>query len=432
MKIPPFIATVFLGLGLVSLARGTAAQEWPEFRGPSGQGHAEGNLPIRWDATTNVTWKTPLPGEGWSSPILHRGRLFLTAAVPQEDGSVTDYALNTLALDPESGKILWNVQVFEQQGEEAPRIHRKNSHASPTPIASGDRLFVHFGHQGTACLDLGGNVVWRQTSLRYNPVHGNGGSPILVDGLLIFSIDGAEQTKVVALDAETGNVAWQADRNSTATKKFSFSTPLAIDVDGRTLVISPGSDMVCALDAKTGREVWRVTYDGYSVIPRPVYGHGLVFVCTGYNRPSLLAIDPTGTGDVTDTHVRWQTNKSVPHTPSLLLVGEELYMVSDRGVATCLDARSGQVHWTERVDGNYSASPLFAEGSIYFQNEEGGGTVIEAGTRFQRLSRNDLGERSLASYAVGDSTLFIRTAGHLYRIEKKPGDRESRGSGDKG
>jgi outer membrane protein assembly factor BamB len=365
-----------------------------------------------------VVWKTEIPGEGWSSPVLYRDKLFLTAAVPQGEEGAADYSLRVLAIDPNTGENLWNVEVFRQEAEDAPRIHRKNSHASPTPIAAGDRLYVHFGHQGTACLDLQGNVVWRQTSLSYRPVHGNGGSPILVDGRLVFSIDGAEQTKVVALDAETGQVAWQTDRGSTATKKFSFSTPLAIEVAGRTQVISPGSDMVCAYDAASGAEIWRVLYDGYSVIPRPVFGHGLVFVCTGYNRPSLMAIDPRGEGDVTDSHVRWTTKKSVPHTPSLLLVEDELYMVSDRGIASCLDARTGEVHWTDRVDGNYSASPLYADGHIYLQNEQGLATVLRAGKEFEKLATNSLEERTLASYAVADSALFIRTAGHLYRIEK--------------
>jgi outer membrane protein assembly factor BamB len=407
---------VLLMLGLSSIEAG----DWPEFRGPDGQGHAlSDSPPLQWSGADNVVWKTPIPGSGWSSPILHRGRLYLTAAVPGDDDKATDLGLRVLALDPGDGRVLWNVEVFRQAGEAAPKIHSKNSHASPTPLARGDRLYVHFGHQGTACLDLSGKILWQQTGLAYKPVHGNGGSPILVDDKLIFSIDGAEQTKVVALSVDDGSVVWQADRQSTAVKKFSFSTPLAIQVSGRTQVISPGSDMVCGLDAANGQEIWRVTYDGYSVIPRPVYGQGLVFVCTGYNRPSLLAIDPTGEGDITESHVRWKTDKGVPHTPSLLLVEDRLFMVSDRGVASCLDALSGEVHWQERVDGNFSASPLYAAGRVYLQSEEGQGTVLEAATEFRPLAKNDLKERSLASYAVDGSTLFIRTDKHLYRIEQR-------------
>lgn len=405
---------------LISLFERTGAADWPEFRGPDGQGHATtDSLPLTWSVTENVTWKTPIPGSGWSSPILYRGQLYLTTAVPDSDQEDADYSLRVLALDAGSGQVAWDVEVFGQPGPQAPKIHRKNSHASPTPLARGNQLFVHFGHQGTACLDLTGKILWRQTSLNYQPVHGNGGSPILVDNKLIFSTDGAERTKVIALDTETGNVVWEFDRQSTAVKKFSFSTPLAIEVNGAKQIVSPGSDVVSGLDAETGRELWRVRYDGYSVIPRPVFGQGLVFVCTGYNRPSLLAIDPTGQGDVTDTHVRWQSDKSVPHTPSLLLVDELLYMVSDRGVVSCLEARTGEVQWQERADGNYSASPLYAAGRIYLQSEEGVTTVLAAGPRFQQLARNELNEPTLASHAADRSTLFLRTASQLYRIDQR-------------
>src|SRR6185437_5702085 len=236
----------------------------------------------------------------------------------------------------------------------SPRIHGKNSHASPTPLVRGERLFVHFGHQGTACLDLEGKVLWKNTSLHYAPVHGNGGSPILVDDSLVFSCDGGDKRFIVALNVVNGEVRWKTDRTIEASRKFSFSTPLLIVVDGKKQIISPGSNVVCAFDPATGHEIWRVRYDGYSVIPRPVYGQGLLFICTGYNTPSLLAIRPDGKGDVTDTHVVWKTRKAVPHTPSPLLVGEELYFVSDSGQASCLDARTGQVHWQERLGGNYS------------------------------------------------------------------------------
>ncbi len=279
-------------------------------------------------------------------------------------------------------------------------------------------MFVHFGHEGTARLDLSGKVVWRKR-MEYNPVHGNGGAPVAVGQALIFSCDGANDPFVVALDRNTGAVLWKTQRSVDATKKFSFTTPLVIEVNGQTQVISPASDIVCALDPRNGSEIWRVRYDGYSVIPRPVYGHGLVYICTGYNTPKLLAIRPDGRGDVTDTHVEWTMKRGAPHTPSLLLVGDELYMVSDRGVASCVDAKTGKPHWQERLGGGFSASPLYADGKIYFQSEQGEGTVIAPGTTFRRIATNDLGERTLASYAVGDSALFIRSAQALYRIENK-------------
>src|SRR5262249_29243668 len=201
----------------------------------------------------------------------------------------------------------------------APAIHSKNSHASPTPLFHDSRLFVHFGHMGTACLDLTGKTIWRNNELKYNPVHGNGGTPILVDDKLIFSCDGGDQPFDVALNATPGKQVWRTDRRNNPPKKFSFSTPLLITVNGKKQVISPGSEAVMAYDPANGREIWRVRYRGYSVIPRPVYGHGLLFISTGYEVPTLLAIRPEGAGDVTKSHIAWSTRQNAPHTPSVLL-----------------------------------------------------------------------------------------------------------------
>jgi outer membrane protein assembly factor BamB len=282
----------------------------------------------------------------------------------------------------------------------------------------GRHLYVHFGHQGTACLDLDGKVRWRNTELKYPPVHGNGGSPILAGELLVFSCDGGSDPFVAALERGTGKVRWKVPRGIDAFKSFSFSTPLLIEVNGAKQIVSPGSDAVMAYEPATGKEIWRVGYPGgYSVIPRPVHGHGLVFVCTGYESPRLLAIRPDGRGDVTATHVAWRARQGVPHTPSLLLDGDELYMVSDAGFASCLDARTGREHWRKRLPGAYSASPLLAGGRVYFQNEAGTGVVVRAGKEYKELARNALDERTLASYAAADGALFIRTDRHLYRIE---------------
>lgn len=396
------------------LAPLTHAEDWPEFRGPTGQGIVtKGELPTTWGKDKNIAWKQTVPGKGWSSPVVVDGRVYLTTAVPGDGG---DQSLRALCLDAAKGNILWDKEIFHQESAKSPSIHGKNSHASPTPLVSGGKLFVHFGHQGTACLDLDGKVLWRNTTLHYAPVHGNGGSPILVEDMLVFSCDGGDKRFVVALDIADGSVRWTTPRTVEVTKKFSFSTPLVIEVGGRMQIISPGSNIVSAYDPADGKEIWRVRYKGYSVIPRPVYGQGLVFICTGYDRPGLLAIRPDGKGDVTETHVVWKTSKAVPHTPSLLLIGKELYMISDNGVASCLDAQTGAVHWQQRLGGNYSASPLFAADKLYFQSEQGTGVVLQAGKEFKLLAKNLLDERSLATPAAADGALFIRTEKHLYRI----------------
>jgi outer membrane protein assembly factor BamB len=405
---------------MLGISAATAA-DWPQFRGPSGNGHAAAtNLPTTWNETTNVAWKTEIPGSGWSSAVLVQNRLYVTTAVPIDRGSASGdaWSLRALCLDGQSGRIVWNGEIFRQDAS-APAIHAKNSHASPTPLVEGGRLYVHFGHQGTACLDLAGKVLWKNSSHRYEPVHGNGGSPVLVDGNLIFSCDGADDPYVVALDAATGQDRWRFDRPGDAPKKFSFSTPGVVRISGQTQVISPGSGVVNALDPTTGREIWRVHYDGYSVIPKPVFGHGLVFIGTGYDSPTVTAIRLGGEGDVTTTHVAWTQKRAAPHAPSLLLVGDELYMVSDKGIAACLDARTGREHWQQRIGGNYSASPIFADGKIYLQSEEGTAIVLRPGKTFNKLADAGFKERTLASYAVGDRALFIRTEKNLYRVERK-------------
>jgi outer membrane protein assembly factor BamB len=239
----------------------------------------------------------------------------------------------------------------------------------------------------------------------------------MVDGRLVFNADGAENPFVVALDKNTGDVVWKVERKAEARQTFSFCTPLLITVNGRRQIITPGSGAVSALDPKDGREIWRVRYgQGYSVVPRPVHGHGMVFIATGFNRADLLAIRVDGEGDVTDTHVAWRTTKGAPLTPSVLLIGDELYAVNDAGIASCFDARTGTVHWQERIEGNYSASPIVVGDRIYFQSETGTGTVLKASREFTKLATNQLGERTLASYAVAENSFFIRTEKHLFRI----------------
>lgn len=389
--------------------------DWPQFRGPHRNGIAgEANPPVSWSQGNRVRWRTAIPGVGWSSPVVSKGRIYLTTAKLNRAQNPT--TLNALCIDARSGKLLWDKIVRSALGER--KKHSKNSFASPTPIVHQGRLYLHFGHLGSACLDLDGKTLWRQTEISYEPVHGNGGSPVIEDGKLIFSADGKRTTKVYALDLRNGQTIWYASRNTSAKKKFSFSTPTILNDEEEPLIISPGSGAVSAYRVRDGKEIWSFDYgEGYSVIPQPIVAHDLVFVGTGYDKPSVLAIELGGHGDITESHLAWKTNRSAPHTPSMLCIGNELYFVSDGGVASCVDARTGKRHWQERIGGNVSASPLYANGRIYITSEEGVTTVLRAKKEFDILARNDLKERSLASLAVDGDAFIARTMSYLYRIE---------------
>ncbi|MEO8681830.1 MAG: PQQ-binding-like beta-propeller repeat protein [Vicinamibacterales bacterium] len=387
----------------------SAAQDWPAFRGPDGQGHSpERGLPLEWSETRNISWKTPLPGLGWSSPVVAGGRVWITTAVEQRGIS-----LRAMAFDAATGKEVVNVEVFKIGGS-ARDINPKNSWASPTPIVDGDRVYVHFGADGTAALTLAGEIVWK-SKFEYQSQHGAGGSPVVYGDLLIFSCDGSDAAFVVALDKRTGKVKWKTNRRGPAEQ--AYTTPLVITVGDRDQLVSVGAFRAASYDPLTGKEIWRVGYDdGFSNVPRPVFGHGLVFIATGFQQPSMIAVRADGTGDVTKTHVAWKLQRGAPLTPSPLLVGDEFYMINDGGIATCLDARSGTVIWQQRLGGTYSASPVFADGRIYFPAEQGVTTVIAPGKEFRRLATNPLDGGLLASMAVAGGSVFLRTDSHLHRI----------------
>ena len=379
------------------------AEDWPQFRGPAGQGHsAEVGLPTEWSESHNVVWKSPVQGFGWSSPVVADGRVWLTTAI--EDGGVS---LRALAFDVDTGDVVVNREIFRV--DEMAARNPKNSHASPTPIIDGDSVFVHFGADGTGALSTNGDILWK-TRLPYLSQHGNGGSSALYGDLLFVNCD-----FIAALDRRTGEVRWKTPRRRPAAQ--AYSTPLVIQAAGKDQIISVGAFRVAAYDPESGDEIWWVSFgDGFSNVPRPVYGHGLVYIATGFQVPALFAIRPDGRGDVTRTHVAWTLRRGAPHTPSPLLVGEELYVISDLGVATCLDAKTGETYWQQRLGGNHAASPVFVDGRIYFQSEEGTTTVVAPGTTFRQLATSELDSATLASMAVSDGSIFIRSRSHLYRI----------------
>ena len=403
---------------LLALLACTSApgEDWPQFGGPGAKGiSSEKGIPVSWSGKKNVAWKFRLPGTGWSSPVVVDGKVYLSAAVVGAKSSKDNPSLVALSVDGRSGKLIWQTELFARA--RSSRRHQKNSHASPTPLIDDGRLYVHFGTNGTACLDLAGRILWKNEELIYNPVHGGGSSPERSGEVIVFSCDGAADPFVVGLDRKSGKIRWRTKRPESSGKLFAFATALSLDLAGKKQVILPGANWIAGYDPADGSELWRAWHGGYSVVPRPLYGHGLVYFSSSFDQAKLFAIRPDGKGEVTKTHIAWQSSRSAPHSPTPVLVGEELYCVSDRGIASCIEARTGKLHWRERVGGNYSASVLYADGRVYFQSEKGEGVVIEAGKKFKVLSRNKLGERTLASYAISSGAIYIRGADHLFKIQ---------------
>jgi outer membrane protein assembly factor BamB len=393
-----------------------AAENWPQFRGPGGQGHAdEARLPIAWDQTNNVTWRTELPGQGWSSPVIWGERIWMTCAT---GGGLS---FRALCVDKAGGELLHDIEIFTRATPMT--IHNKNSHASPTPVIEEGRVYVNFGTTGTACLDSeSGKIIWSSTELQLDHMTGPGSSPILYKNLLILTCDGTNVQYVAALDKQTGKIAWKTPRSGelkmAPDARKSFCTPLTVEVDGQDQLIIPGAFWAYAYEPLTGKEIWKVHTPGFSTTPRPVAGNDLIYIGTGFMNPEFWAVRLGGHGDVTETHIAWKCNKKMPLKPSPLLVGNEIYVVSDTSTASCLDAKTGALIWEQRLTGNFSASPIIADGRIYFCSEEGRTTVIAPGREFKQIAVNSLGERIMASPAVTHDTLFIRTDKALYRIEE--------------
>ncbi len=447
------VRLVVLAVGLlpcggadVGVVGAEALPAWNQWRGPGGQGHATAaqDLPRTWSETDNVVWKTPIEGKGWSSPVLADGRLWLTTAVesPITEGEKQErlakvensdglqvsgpVSLRAVCLEAETGKVLHDVELLRQS--EPDPIHSLNSYASPSPILEvtleGTRLYCHFGANGTACVDAAtGNILWTHVLQKIRHENGAGGTPVLFENRLIFDCDGSDQQYIVALDTGSGAVAWKTERsgerNPEPQLKKAYGTPLLAEIDGRTVLLSTGADWLYAYDPADGRELWKQAYGvlGFSVVPRPIVGHGMAYISTSFMQPELLAVKlPSGSAL---PEIVWRVKKSVPNIPSPLLVGDEILMVSDKGVATCVDAHSGDVHFSERLGGNFCSSPLFADGWIYVGNREGETFVLAPGEEFRVEATNHLdGEIMATPIAVGGA-IFLRTDKALYRIEQR-------------
>ncbi len=385
---------------------------WPQFRGPNSDGHVLNcSSPLEWSDTKNVCWKVRIEGLGWSSPVVVDGKVYLTTAVPNASG----LSLRAMAIDANTGEVVWDREV--RTVDEVPAIHAKNSHASPTPIVSDGVVFVHFGALGITCLNANdGSVVWQNAEIDYPHVHGSGGSPILHDGKLVIVCDGSSNPFVAAIDAKTGQVVWKTVRSVQPRISHSFVTPTVTKLDGRWQVLAPGPDHFAAYDLETGEELWKVLAPGWSVVPQPALGHGMVFYNHDYDHPELIAAKLGGKGDVTEANIVWRIKRGAPSTPSPLLVGDELYFVSDNGIATCVDAKTGQVHWAERLGGDYSASPVFANDSVLFLSEAGVATWIQPGKEYQQVVQNELPGRTFATPAFAGDAMYLRTDEFLYKI----------------
>ncbi len=422
---------------LFVLANAQAETTWPQFRGPDGQGisHAT-DLPLRWDESTNIVWKTPIVGEGWSSPVVADGKVWLTSATEvaaseaelqakgtSPAGMKLDVAhaitLWVSEVDLSTGKLLRKIKLADVESPQA--IHSLNSYASPTPVLVEGRLYCHFGDYGTFCLDtIKGKVLW-QKRIRIDHAVGPGSSPLLVDDLLVLTCDGMEAQYILALHAADGTKAWQTDRPPLRTEvpdfRKSFCTPLLINVYGEDQLVIPGAQWCIAYAPRTGKEIWRIDHGrGFSLAPRPVFDGQRVFICTGFMNAELLAIRPDGRGDVTETHVDRIASKQIPHRSSPLVYGQRIYTVNDSGIAQCFDTSTGDQLWKKRIGGKFSASPLYADRRIYLCSHEGRTTVFAAGDEYQELAQNDLDGQLMASPVVVDSDLLLRTDSHLYRI----------------
>lgn len=419
-------------LALVSLA--AAQADWPEFRGPWGNGYVatpgttqSTGLPLTWSETNNVKWKTEISPTGWSTPVIMGGQAWLTSASP--DG----HDFFVLCVDTETGKILFNEKLFHTDKPE-PLGNSVNGYATPSCAIESGRVYVHFGSYGTACLDTKTfKTLWQRQDLPCRHYRGPASSVILYQNFVLLTMDGVDVQYVAALDKKTGETVWKTNRSVAwndeqftdqmtrdGDRRKAHSTPVVVDVNGKPQLLTLGAKAAYGYEPATGKEIWRVQFDAWSGATVPVYYKGLALITTGYGKSELLAIRTDGQGDVTDSHIAWRFNqpdKNVPKTATPIIVDDLLYMISDDAMLTCLEAGTGKEVWRQRLTGNFSASPIYADGRIYFGNQQGKTTVIKPGRTCEILATNVLDTGLMASPAVSGKALFLRTKTHLYRIE---------------
>ena len=411
----------------------SARADWPEFRGPQGDGHVPApgetkpvGLPLHWDETKNVKWKTPIPFHGQSTPVIQEGKIWVTTAT--EDG--TD--LYALCVDAESGKVLINEKVFHtDQPEPLGNGKGMNCYATPTPLLEKGKVYVHFGSPFTACLDAAtGKALWQREDLHCRHYRGPSSSVVSFENLIVLTFDGADQQYLVALDKATGKTVWQTKRSVAwndenvpgqmardGDQRKGHGTPLVVSVKGKPLLLSAGAKAAYGYNPRTGQEIWRVQYPDFSTAPRPVFDGNLAYFVTGMTKGEMLAVKTDGTGDITETGIAWRNKNHIGKYASPLLLDGLIYTVADEAFMTCLEAATGTVVWSERVGGKFAASPIYADGWIYFFDRAGLATVIKPGRELKVLATNKLESGFMASPAVSGKALYLRTLTHLYRVE---------------
>ena len=435
--------SVIIAVSVTNISTIYAEEEWPEFRGPTGQGHvsSEKSVPVEWSETKNIAWKTPIPGEGHSSPVITGNQIWLTTAItqpltPEQEkvkakgrsnpkalavaGGLT---LSAIGINRDTGKIFAEIVLFKVEKPE--HKHTLNSFASPTPIIKNGKLYCHFGSYGTACVNLKSQKVeWRNTELVVDHMNGPGSSPALWENYLICNFDGADIQFIAAIDINTNKIAWKTPRSGELRPKAdlqkAYCTPLVAETENGPIVISPGADWVYGYEPKTGKELWRLNYGqlGFSTVPRPVFAENTAYICTSFTKSRLIALKVNGKGDVTETHKLWHVDKQIPKKTSPLLVENRLHFISDDGVASCLDTETGKPLWKKRVAGNYSASPILVNGNIYYFSHEGKSTIIQDSGTFEEVASNSIDEGVMASPAVVDGKIYLRGRKSLYCISE--------------
>jgi outer membrane protein assembly factor BamB len=422
---PLLAAAVMLSSAQASAAAGDG--HWPDWRGPTADGRSDATgLPLTWSETENIVWKTPIHDDGYSTPVVWGDQIWLTTAT--EDG----HTLYAVCVDVNTGAVVHDIEVFHPS--EPQHINPNNSYATPSAVVEEGRVYVHYGTHGTAGLNTKtGEVLWRRTDLNCDHVQGPVSSPILFENLLIVHLEGGDVQFVAALNKNTGETVWRYDRPRELYEGVepvylvkAYQTPVIVEVDGQPQMLSNGALLVTSHDPRTGQELWRVRYRDDSTISRIVSGLGLHFINTGGSpdAPYLWAVRQGGAGDVTDTHVVWKMTEDVPLKASPVLVGDLLYTISDKGVLLCIEGKTGEIVWSQRIRDDFGPSLLYAGHRIYILSMKGKTTVIEPGREFRQLALNELDGRFGASPVVVGKSLLLRSKTHLYLISDKQGGRE--------